>query len=185
MALTKASDILGLEKKVKEIAVPIGSLSASKVTVNLPDYSATNAAGAFEEIKENFESISEYSTNEKAIGKWIDGSEIFEKTFSDTLPVIVDNAFSTKTVDLSLLNIKDVIDYDVVIKQIVNDLHIFVKTPYLTNSGLQIKSNVDAAHYISIISNAAAYSECEFFATIRYTKATAETKKRTTKKGGK
>ncbi len=51
MALTKASDILGLDKKVKEIAVPIDSLSASKVTVDLPDFTATNAADAFEELK--------------------------------------------------------------------------------------------------------------------------------------
>lgn len=115
-----------------------------------------------------------YSTEEQIVGTWLDGSTIYEKTFSDVLPVIVDNVFSSKTVDLSSLNIKDIIDYDVVIKQIVNDLNIFVKTPYLTNAGLQIKSNVDAGNYISIISNASAYSECTFKATIKYTKNAEE-----------
>lgn len=115
-----------------------------------------------------------YSTEEQIVGTWVDGSTIYEKTFSDVLPVIVDNAFSTKTIDLSTLNIKDVIDYDVVIKQIVNNLNIFVKTPYLTNAGLQIKSNVDAGNYLSIISNASAYSKCAVYATLRYTKNAEE-----------
>lgn len=169
MALTSARQILNKKilggGDVQELEVEVAALSASVLTIG-----------------EKLENVTESSTTERVVGKWIDGSDIYEKTFTDTLPVIVDNAFSTKTVDLSLLNIKDVIDYDVVIKQLVNDLTIFVKTPYLTNAGLQIKSNVDAGNYISIISNAAAYSECGFCATIRYTKNAAESKKKTTKK---
>lgn len=169
MALTSARQILNKKilggGDVQELEVEVAALSASVLTIG-----------------EKLENVTEASTTERVVGKWIDGSDIYEKTFTDTLPVIVDNAFSTKTIDISTLNIKDVIDYDVVIKQIVNDLNIFVKTPYLTNTGLQIKSNVDAGNYISIISNAAAYSECGISATIRYTKNAASTTKRTTKK---
>lgn len=151
-----AQNIIGLKKgagDIHELELEVAQLSASVLTIG-----------------EKLEDATTYSTDETIVGTWVDGSPIYEKTFNDTLPVITDNAFSTKTVALSSLNIKEVIDYDVVIKQIVNDLRIFVKTPYLTNAGLQIKSNVDAGNYISILSNAAAYSECPFYATIRYIK---------------
>lgn len=52
MALTSANEVLGLAEKIKEFAVPVDSLSASKVTVDLPDFEATNAADAFEELKQ-------------------------------------------------------------------------------------------------------------------------------------
>ena len=99
MALTKASDILGLKKAVQEIAVPIDSLSASKVTVNLPDFEPTNASDGFEELNvsiaglsasvlsinqkiESIENMFVYSTTEeKEVGTWIDGKTIYEKTF--------------------------------------------------------------------------------------------------------
>ncbi len=184
MALTKASDVLGLRKKIEEFAVPIESLSASKVSVNLPDYSATNAAGAFEEIKNDFENISTYSTTEKVVGKWIDGTTIYQKTYSGVMPTITDNTFATKTIDTSLDNIDLVIDYDIFVIQEFDGKRNTVKFPYMTNSGYQLKGFYDATNdCINVSSNASAYSEKVFYATLRYIKAT-ETKKKTTKKRG-
>lgn len=173
MAITYTKDIPDFKDKVKqaaditELETSISQLSGSLVTVQGDIATLAGAVTALDGVVEN---ITEYSTDEKIVGKWVDGSDIYEKTFSDVLPVITDNNFSSTTVDISSLNIKDVIDYDVVIKQIINDLTIFVKTPYLTNAGLQLKSNVDAGNYISVLSNAASYSQCTFYATIRYTK---------------
>lgn len=51
MAITYVKDIPDFAEKVNEIAVPIDELSASKVTVNLPDYEADNVAEALIELK--------------------------------------------------------------------------------------------------------------------------------------
>lgn len=90
MALTSANEILGLADKVKEIAVPIESLSASYVTVNLPDFTATNAADAFEELKQNtggFEIIRAGSVTPPSVGGTAQpgtGSVIFDQPLEDT-----------------------------------------------------------------------------------------------------
>lgn len=200
MALTKASDVLGLRKKIEEFAVPIESLSASKVSVDLPGYTATNAAGAFEEIDlnvsqlsasvltigEKIENISEYTTTEKEIGKWIDGSTIYQKTYSGVMPTITENVFATALIDTTADNIDLVIDYDIFTIQVFDGKQVTVKLPYMTNTGLQLKGFYDGNNKnINVSSNAAAYSEKVFYATLRYIKAASqETKKKTTKKRG-
>lgn len=180
MALTKASDILGLEKKVKEIAVPIDSLSASKVSVDLPDYTATNAAGAFEEIDEKIENIFEYSTNEKKIGKWIDGSDLYELT------VIKNNQSegNNEIFNLSILNVDKFISV-LGFAELNGTIIPFGYYVYADNNNYVSAYYRGSDHSLrSVLSTA--YNGYNITATIRYTKtAPVTTKKTTKKKGGK
>lgn len=51
----------------------------------------------------------EYSTDEKVVGKWIDGKSIYEKTFHITSIVANDNWQNIENVSLKLL-----IDFDII-----------------------------------------------------------------------
>ena len=174
MALTSARQILNKKilggGDVQELEVEVAALSASVLTIG-----------------EKLENVTEASTTERVVGKWIDGSDIYEKTYSDVMPTITDNNFSIKTISTSSDNIDLVVDYDIFVIQVVGGKQITVKTPYLTNAGLQLKGFYDGNNNaITISSNAAAYSECVFYATLRYIKAAAESsKKKTTRKSTK
>lgn len=71
MALTSARQILnkkilggGSSEDVQELKVEVAALSASVLTIG-----------------EKVENATEYSTTEHIVGKWIDGSDIYEQTY--------------------------------------------------------------------------------------------------------
>ena len=112
-----------------------------------------------------------YSTEEQIVGTWLDGSPIYEKTYTGVLPTIIDGTFSNILIDTTTENINLVVDYDIFVIQIINNNKLTVKTPYLTNGGQQLKAFYDGNQkVINVSSNASAYSECTLYATIRYLK---------------
>lgn len=193
MALTKASDILGLKKKIEEIAIPVGSLSASKVTVSLPDFSATNAAGAFEELKvdisdlsasvltigEKIENISEYSTTEKLIGKWIDGSDVYEKT------IIKDSSFVSddNTILHGIENLNKIIDESSIIYFTGGAS---LPLPAIsTVAGWSARTrDFSSTNFVLELGSNLYSTVAEFKTTLKYTKTAPVTTKKTTKKRG-
>lgn len=168
-----AQNIIGFKKSggdIHELELEVAQLSASVLSIELD---VADLSASVLTIGEKLEDATTYSTDEKIVGTWVDDSPIYEKTFSDVLPTIADNVFSTKTIDTTALNIDLVVDYDFFIIQTINNNKLTVKMPYITNSGLQLKGFYDGnAKNINISSNASVYSECQFYATLRYIKAT-------------
>lgn len=114
----------------------------------------------------------EYSTEEKIVGKWIDGSTIYEKTF---IAQVTSTAY---TIDVSALNIDEVISNTAFIKQTSGNV---VTAPYAT-------SNTDYAisYYGSNLikfSYAGAWNTATWCVTIRYTKTTSNTRSLNLSKG--
>lgn len=56
------------------------------------------------------DSLHEYSTDEKVVGKWIDGKPLYEKTFE--VPKIPYSKYHTIVESVAYLNIDSVISYD-------------------------------------------------------------------------
>lgn len=95
MALTNARDILnkkilgngGSVPSADEIPIDIEGLSASKLSVGLEEIvldidqlssSILTVSGKVEDLEE----AADYSETEHVVGKWIDGSDIYEKTIT-------------------------------------------------------------------------------------------------------
>ena len=152
-----AQNIIGLKKgagDIHELELEVAQLSAFVLTIG-----------------EKVEDISTYSTDEKIVGTWVDGSPIYEKTYTDVMPTVTEGNFSTKIIDTSTENIKLVIDYDMFVIQVFDGKQNTVKMPYITNGGYQLKGFYDATNdCINISSNTAAYSEKTIYATLRYIK---------------
>ena len=123
-------------------------------------------------IGEKIENISEYSTTEKVIGKWIDGAEIYEKTFD-----FGENGFTIPrgtdwSASLSVgVNIDKIIGNGQAIS--LDELYTFPVQIFkeTTNTSIELQC--------FLASNMIAR-----YLTIQYTK-TAPVTKKTTKKGGK
>lgn len=187
MALTKASDILGLKKAIQEFAVPIDSLSASKVTVNLPDFEATNASDALEELKLDISSLSAsvltignkiddmgaYSEEETIIGTYL-GSPLYRKvcSFENVVTINAGTWDSTNFTfeALGISNLNRVLSMKVNTNGATDDAFYAVYCgPDIANSKIAVFNNLGNAINIKKV-------------VIEYTKTAAESKKKTTKK---
>lgn len=99
MAITYAKDIPDFVTKVKQITniseleTTVSQLSSSLVTlqgdVEEAQDDITTLGGAVTTLDGVVENITEYSTNEKIVGKWIDGSNIYEKTFHNSETILL------------------------------------------------------------------------------------------------
>lgn len=162
MALTSARQILnkkilggGSSADVQELKVEVAALSASVLTIG-----------------EKVENITEYSTDEKVVGKWIDGSDIYEKTFHNSETILL--TASDWTNDISFVDASDV---DLLIDAEA------VRTIGATSAYGYFQYAITAATGAFNIYNARNLAVEIDTVTLRYIKkTTTELKKKTTKK---
>lgn len=123
----------------------------------------------------------EYSTNEKIVGKWIDGKPLYEKTFSTTSLPSTGTRF--ELADLSSLNIDKVVHAEGML--IHNDLKQFVVLGaynpadsgvysctfmLMSRNGYTDQTPVIQIRFAGSGNPFVSYKEC--FVTIQYTKTT-------------
>ena len=119
MALTNARDILnkkilgngGGVPSADEIPIDIEGLSATKLSVGLEEIvldisqlssSILTVSGKVEDL----EDAANYSETEHVVGKWTDGSTIYERTFVLTNTVLAkNNGWAPSEIDASDMNI--------------------------------------------------------------------------------
>ena len=87
-------------------------------------------------VDANLGELSDYSTEEKVIGKWIDGKPIYRKVYK------VNNI--TTNLDLSELNIADIITINSSLKQINEDITAF---PYAPNNQDNYNNYIKTGYY--------------------------------------
>lgn len=110
-----------------------------------------------------------YSTTEQVIGTWIDGKPLYEKTFQDVLPIIINGTNSSKSIDVSSLNISKVINNNAMVITSGGNYDL----PYSYNDGYGGKCYYNLNNNsITVIANSGNMSESQFFVTIQYTKTT-------------
>lgn len=159
MALTSARQILnkkilgdgGPSADVQELKVEVAALSASVLTIG-----------------EKVENISEYSTIEHIIGKWIDGSDIYERVYSgsdvSSIEITTANSWYETSIDVSFVDT-------------------FIGGTYIDNNKqyFPMAAARKSAAQTMNISIPIANRECSAI-ILRYTKTTPASTKKTTKK---
>lgn len=164
-----STDTLGVVKVGANLSIDAdGILSANSggttepslvnVVDNLTSTSTTDALSANmgrelnEKIK-NIDVLEEYSTEEKVIGKWVDGEILYEKTFITT----------SKTIDLSGLN------YDtLLITYFGMYVSNYIMTPYYTSSSDYLKILVTDQKQLTMITSHTSFTKA--IMVIQYTK---------------
>lgn len=82
-----------------------------------------NVENAINEVNDKFN----YSTEEKIIGIYENGKPIYEKIIEHTIPI------GSSELDLSKLNIEDLIDYNSICKRISGSSNVDKEKPYYIN----------------------------------------------------
>lgn len=129
--------------------------------------------GAINELHDSIGAITEYSTTERAVGKWIDGSTIYQKTlYIASMP---DGSSSETDYEFGNFKFDMVVDYSAILFTSSKDQ--FIPMPYIyTGSALadiQFGFTVrDNKSYIGIRSEGVDRSTQSGYVTIKYTKAT-------------
>ena len=175
MALTSARDILnkkilgtgGGVPSADEIPIDIAGLSATKLSVGLEEIvlDIDQLSTSVLTISEKVEDITTYSETERIVGKWIDGSDIYEKT------IVLDEDVTTTANQWSSTGITmDEID-------MILDAKIILNTPANENAAVTVIAWNDSGIKIY-------YGIALVFTTmiIQYTKTAAESKKKSTRK---
>lgn len=188
MALTNARDILnkkilgtggGGVPSADEIPIDIPGLSATKLSVGLEEIvldigqlstSVLTVKGSVETISEKVEDATTYSTDEHVVGKWIDGSDVYEKTlFLENVTLAQSPSYQ---IDVESLNIDKIVDFELM--------------PYDGDSEYMNRFFLNLSSNKKTISIGALFSfsvQGNHYLTLKYIKAApVETKKRTTKK---
>lgn len=105
-----------------------------------------------------------YSTTEQIVGTWIDGSPIYEKSFSITSP---EKNVSTNIIEITSLSVDDVVSLEGVINAVSNAI-------YIGNSNWQMWTRMNwedtNKDYIACSITNYAYAVQPLVVTIRYTK---------------
>lgn len=185
MALTNARDILN--KKILGTGGG-GVPSADEIPIDIPGLSATKLSVGLEEIVldidqlstsiltisgkvENLEDAAEYSTTEHVVGKWIDGSDVYEITV-DNENISVSSTSSFVDTSLDATNVERILSFDVY--DVSNSFY----------SACGAVRGATGKFCFALTNLVGATSRDIKGYTIRYTKKTppVETRKRTTKK---
>ena len=95
-------------KAAIEEAIALGKIPEDAV-VNITDDEETSSFQTqINEINSSLEALNTYSTEEKVVGTWVDGSKIYQKSFVDV------NLNGLTHVDISSLSIKTVINIEAI-----------------------------------------------------------------------
>ena len=141
-------------KKVKTMtSQPAFGVVDSLNSTSKTDALSANMGRELNEKIKNIDALEEYSTEEKVIGKWVDGKTLYEKTFITT----------SKTIDLSGLN------YDTLLI-IYFGMYVsnYIMTPYYTSSSDYLKILVTDQKKLSMITSHTSFTKA--IMVIQYTK---------------
>lgn len=145
--IIKVSNVIGTLET--ENANVIDNLTSTSTT----DVLSANMGRELNEKINNIDVLEEYSTEEKVIGKWLDGETLYEKTFIAT----------SKTIDLSGLN------YDtLLITYFGMYVSNYIMTPYYTSSSDYLKILVTDQKQLSMITSHTSFTKA--IMVVRYTK---------------
>lgn len=151
----------------------LGAVIGAILYTQLLDTNVKNIFGAINELADKIGAITEYSTTEKAVGKWIDGSTIYQKTlYIASMP---DGSSSETDYEFGDFEIDMVVDYSAILFTSSKDQ--FIPMPYIyTGSaladiqfGFAVRNDKS---YIGIRSEGVDRSTQSGYITIKYTKAT-------------
>ena len=106
-----------------------------------------------------------YSTDEQIVGTWIDGSPVYEKSFSVTSPV---GNVPTNIIEITSLSVDDVVSLEGVINAVSNAIYIGN-----TDWRMWTRMNWESTNkdYIACNITNASYASQPLVVTIRYTKS--------------
>ncbi len=164
MALTSARQILNKKilggSDVQELEVKVAALSASVLSIG-----------------EKIENVTEYSTTERVVGKWVDGSDIYEKTYNfGSLPDT-----NTKIIQHGITDLNKIIELSGYCYGIPSgfDREFYYPLPLVSvSSPISLFATEDDIQ----IQTASDRTSLSAYVTIKYTKNAASTTKRTTKR---
>ena len=109
-----------------------------------------------------------YSTDEQIVGTWIDGSTVFEKTFTtSTVSIQMNTSAAFLYADYGITNTKDIIDCNVLI---YGNNTFSSKLPYQINQ-YSLTYGIEATQ-IQIYRTGSPLVDVKFVITLRYTKQT-------------
>ena len=149
-----------LQEGFADVATEAGDVDTAVSDVGTLKTRMTTAEGKIETL----EDYTEYSTTEHIVGKWIDGSDVYEKVVdTGSIPDT-----TSKTVPHNISDIDKIINYVIIAKS--NETTISL--PYVTSSGSPAITSYlsNTAITITSLGNLSNYSESH--AIIRYTKNT-------------
>lgn len=175
MALTSARDILnkkilgtgGGVPSADEIPIDIEGLSATKLSVGLEEIvlDINQLSSSVLTIGEKVENIGKYSTEEHIVGKWIDGSDIYEVTTDLGESGVSVGGGTSADSNIPIGTIDFCIDAEGI-----------TPTKKAVNMGAELGTT-----YVKMSNPASVQRNIRWF-TVRYTKTSPATTKRTTKK---
>ena len=111
----------------------------------------------------------DYSTEEKVVGSWLDGSTIYQKTFAlDNITGTTAGTFKSIVTDISSLNIDFIVD----IRGIIKSETSFQIIDYRENNGGQQLKLQASTTSLQLVTNMA-IDGMKYWVTLRYTKTTS------------
>lgn len=114
--------------------------------------------------------IQNYSSEEQAIGTWVDGKPLYRKVFYVASPTVETNGtYAYVTYDTAELNI----DFGYIENAYLKDTNYTFTLPYTNSSGQMVKAYYNRTNEkIEIASNASTYSKQYCYIVLCYTKTT-------------
>lgn len=125
----------------------------------------------FEQVEGENSSGYDYSTDEKKVGTWIDGKDLYQITLSGDMPADVTNGtYKNSFIDIDNLGICSVVNFDAVIFATDSFIPLFFANQSDYGTAATIVKYEDKWQ-IRLSTEAAAYSGKTAYVTIQYTKA--------------
>lgn len=154
---------------IQDIQVEHGEEATEYEPYTNPAIYVKNDNDIYEEfIKKDLE-INNYSTEERAVGKWIDGKMLYEKTFVTTAPVVtIDGNQESENITL-----KEKVDTIFIVSANANNAFMLPVINYAQNRMIRIDIvKMANSTLLTIYNNAEAWSNFQVTFTVRYTKTT-------------
>lgn len=174
-----------LEKEVKK-AGGGGSTTPTAADVTYDNTSSGLTADDVQEAIDELDAVIKdghvYSTDEHYVGKWIDGSDLYEITLQNHETSIVGNTSIDVTSKISALNIDKIISYDNRAVYSAASATPPLSGQYVSSDLIRLLLNSSNEWKLGLSIGGATLTEIDIDWTIRYTKTLSNTKK---KKGGK
>lgn len=136
------------------------TFNSKSITIIVQYTKTTDSANSYNYANEN-----DYSTSEKIVGTWIDGSYLYQKTIEVTIPTTTEGNWAH--VYASLTSVSNVIEF----KGSYKTSQVIVPIPWTTNSGASCKVFYDiASSRIDLSTNNPAIGGLKAYITVTYIK---------------
>lgn len=143
---------------------------------------ADDVQEAIDELNTSIKDGHVYSTTEHYVGKWIDGSDMYEITFQNNETSIVGNSAIDVTSKISALGVDKIISYDNRVSYSASTATPPLSGQYVSSDLVRLLLNSSNEWKLSLSIGGATLTELNIDWTLRYTKTLSNSKK---KKGGK